>query len=149
MEKKKLSNFEVGKEKTVDSFIINFAWPTDFMFICLRRRTSYNRQESELHRKAINYISGKKNRDSVHKITNNFTVSDKHAPYRKLQRIKTTHSRYSVSQTFSLVDPFWLRKITTDPHTLGHVYIECPEYRYPKLNIYISKLILDDTNTYH
>ena len=43
------------------------------------------RQESEPHRKAINYISGNKNRDSVHKITNNFTLLDTYAPYRKLQ----------------------------------------------------------------
>jgi hypothetical protein len=35
-----------------------------------------------------------------------------------------TNARYnSVSQTLLLVDPFWLRKITTDPH----IPIECPE----------------------
>jgi len=27
----------------------------------------------------------------------------------------------SVSQTFLFVEPFWLRKITTDPHTLAYV----------------------------
>ena len=67
----------------------------------------------------------------MHKIINNFTVLDKHAPFRKLQRIKATRSRYSVSQTFSLVDPFWLRKITTYPHTLGHVSTGFPRRNVP------------------
>ena len=40
--------------------------------------------------------------------------------------------------------PIWLRKITTDPHILAHVEIECPDDRYPKLNMYISELILDN-----
>ena len=35
-----------------------------------------------------------------------------------------------------------LRKITTDPHILAHVNIVCPDDRYPKLNIYVSELIL-------
>jgi hypothetical protein len=38
---------------------------------------------------------------------------------------------------------FWLRKITTDPHILAYVKIECPDDRYPKLKICISELILD------
>jgi hypothetical protein len=38
------------------------------------------------------------------------------------------------------VDPFWLPKITTDPHILVDVNVECPDDRYPKLKIYISKL---------
>jgi hypothetical protein len=44
----------------------------------------------------------------------------------------------NVPQTSSLADPFWLQKITTDPHILAHVNRE-----YVKLNIYISDLILD------
>jgi len=32
---------------------------------------------------------------------------------------------------------------TTDSHILAHVNIECPDDRYSKLDIYISKLILD------
>jgi hypothetical protein len=31
--KKKVSDFEEGKEKILKSFIINFAWPTDFLLI--------------------------------------------------------------------------------------------------------------------
>ena len=33
-------------------------------------------------------------------------------------------SHSSVSQTCMLADPFWLRKITTDPHILAHVNID-------------------------
>ena len=49
----------------------------------------------------------------------------------------------SVSQTFLLADPFLLWKITTDPHVLALVNIQCPDHRYPKLKIYKSKPILD------
>jgi hypothetical protein len=49
----------------------------------------------------------------------------------------------SASQTFLLEDPFCFGKITTDPHTLAHFNIVCPNDRYPKLKIYKSKLILD------
>jgi len=42
-----------------------------------------------------------------------------------------------------LMDPFRLSKITTDPHILAHVNTECPDYRYPKFDIYISELIVD------
>ena len=34
--------------------------------------------------------------------------------------------------------PLLASKITTDPHILPHVNIECPDDRYPKLKIYIS-----------
>jgi hypothetical protein len=51
--------------------------------------------------------------------------------------------RSSVSQTFLLKGPFWLRKITTNHHILAHVNIDCPDDRYPKLNICISEMILD------
>ena len=49
----------------------------------------------------------------------------------------------SVPQYFCLGAPFGLRKVTTDPHILAHVNIQCPDERYPKLKIYISELILD------
>jgi hypothetical protein len=48
----------------------------------------------------------------------------------------------SVSQTL-LVNPFWLRKITTDPQSFAHVNVECPVDRYPKLKSDISELIID------
>ena len=35
-------------------------------------------------------------------------------------------------RNFLLAKPLWLRKITTDPHILAHVNIECPDDRYPK-----------------
>jgi len=38
------------------------------------------------------------------------------------------------------MDPIWLQKITTDTHVIA--YIECLDDVYPKLKIYISKLIL-------
>jgi hypothetical protein len=41
----------------------------------------------------------------------------------------------SAFQTFLLEDPFCLRKITTDPHTLAHFNTGCPNDRYPKLKI--------------
>jgi hypothetical protein len=50
----------------------------------------------------------------------------------------------SVSQIFSLAGPpFWLRKITTDPHILAHVYTGCPADWYPKLQTCISELTAD------
>jgi len=49
----------------------------------------------------------------------------------------------NVSQTFLIADPFWFRKITTDPHFLAHVRIECPYDMHPKFKMYISELILD------
>jgi len=39
-------------------------------------------------------------------------------------------------------DPFWFRKITTDPHSLARVNIVCSDDRYPKLQIYMSELVL-------
>jgi hypothetical protein len=38
--------------------------------------------------------------------------------------------------------PFCLQKITTDPHILADVNIECPNGIYPKLKIFISELIV-------
>jgi hypothetical protein len=50
----------------------------------------------------------------------------------------------SVSQTFLLKGPFCLWKyITADSHIFAHGNIGYPDYRYPKLNIYMSELILD------
>jgi len=42
-----------------------------------------------------------------------------------------------------LSDPFWFRKITTDTYILTHVKVQSPDERCPKLDIYISELILD------
>jgi len=50
--------------------------------------------------------------------------------------------KVSVSKTFVLADPFWLRKATTDFHILAHVNVECTDDRCPKLKFYISELIL-------
>jgi len=48
------------------------------------------------------------------------------------------------SQTFLLADPFWLRKITTDPHILAQVNTECLDDTHQKLKkTYLSELILD------
>jgi len=49
----------------------------------------------------------------------------------------------SVSQTFLLADPLWLRKTTTDSHILVHVNLECPDARYTESKVYISELIID------
>jgi hypothetical protein len=49
----------------------------------------------------------------------------------------------TVSRTFSLADPFWLRKITTDTHIHAHVNIEYSDKSYQKLTISFSELILD------
>jgi len=42
--------------------------------------------------------------------------------------VRTAYS--SDSQTFWVADPFWLQKITTDPHTLAPVNIECKDEGY-------------------
>jgi len=44
---------------------------------------------------------------------------------------------------FQFAEPFWLRKITTDPHILADVNIVCPDDRYPILETSISELMLD------
>jgi hypothetical protein len=38
---------------------------------------------------------------------------------------------------------FWLRRTRTDPQSLDHVNIGCPEDWYPKLKVCISELIVD------
>ena len=53
------------------------------------------------------------------------------------------HSRSVFPKFCLLADPFCLQKISTDPHILAHVNIECPVHMYPKLKIYISGLIVD------
>ena len=40
-------------------------------------------------------------------------------------------------------------KITTDPHIFAYVNTECPDENYPKLNSYISQLILDNLGRSH
>jgi hypothetical protein len=62
-------------------------------------------------------------------------------PPSKLRCKNLTVLLSSISQTFSLADPFRLRKITTDPYILAHV-IQCPDDWHPKLDTYISELIL-------
>ena len=47
----------------------------------------------------------------------------------------------SVSRSFLAAYPFRFRKITTDPHVLADVNIECLDERCPKLKIYFSELI--------
>jgi hypothetical protein len=54
----------------------------------------------------------------------------------------------SVSHTFFLPEPFWLKKISTDPQIPAQVNIVCSDDRYPKFKIYISGMILDSYNTY-
>jgi hypothetical protein len=49
----------------------------------------------------------------------------------------------TVSQTSSLADSFWFRKITRDPHILVHVNKVCADVTYTKFNFYMSELILD------
>jgi len=49
----------------------------------------------------------------------------------------------SVFKTFFLVDPFWLRKVTTNPYIHAHFSIEYPDDGYPKLKTCISEVILD------
>jgi len=44
---------------------------------------------------------------------------------------------------FFLAEPFRPRKITTDPHILADVNMECPDDMYPELKICDSELILD------
>ena len=54
----------------------------------------------------------------------------------------------SVSQSFVLPDPIWLRKITTDPHILAYLNIECPDDRYSKLKFHVSGPIEIAMNTH-
>jgi hypothetical protein len=46
----------------------------------------------------------------------------------------------SVSKTF-FYEPSWLRKITTNPHTVTHLNINCPGGGCPKLKMCISELV--------
>jgi hypothetical protein len=48
----------------------------------------------------------------------------------------------SVSQKVLLVQSFWHRKISKDPHILANVNTECPDAKYPELNFSISELNL-------
>ena len=42
--------------------------------------------------------------------------------------------------TFWFVEPFWTRKLTTDPLIFAHVNIVGPDDGYPQLKTYISEL---------
>jgi hypothetical protein len=59
-------------------------------------------------------------------------------------RIRIQPIAISVSQILLVADPFWLQKITTDPHIHIHVHTECPDDRYIKFKIYISELTMDN-----
>ena len=52
-------------------------------------------------------------------------------------------SSRAVFPKFLLSDPFWFRKITTDPYILSHVNIDSPDERCPELDTYILELTLD------
>jgi hypothetical protein len=39
---------------------------------------------------------------------------------------------------FFLVDPFWILKLTKDPHIAAQVNTECPDDRYAELKMYLS-----------
>ena len=54
----------------------------------------------------------------------------------------------SASRTFTLADPFWLRKVTTDSHILAYVNMDCTDDRYPKLDVYISPELILDSHEY-
>ena len=41
-------------------------------------------------------------------------------------------------------ESLWLRKITTDPHVIADVIIECLGESNPKFKIYVSEHILDN-----
>jgi hypothetical protein len=60
--------------------------------------------------------------------------------YSNVRTVRSSANIYtSDSQTILLENPFWLRKIVTEPHIFGHINIECQDL-YPKLKIYISEL---------
>jgi hypothetical protein len=66
-------------------------------------------------------------------------------PEGSLPRHRNQTLYISISPTFMLADPFWLRKITADLHTLSYVNIRVvhPDDRYPTLKICISELMVD------
>jgi len=59
------------------------------------------------------------------------------------QRLRNTGLDYCFPDFLARGPPFWLRKITTDPHILADVNEEYPDDRYRELQIYISELISD------
>jgi hypothetical protein len=44
---------------------------------------------------------------------------------------------------FFFANPFWLRKLITDPHIIADVNTEYQDDTYPKLKIFIPEMILD------
>ena len=60
----------------------------------------------------------------------------------KLTKIVEVCSITVFPKKFLLPDPFWLRKIITDSHTLTRVNMECSDNRYRRLKIHVSMLIL-------
>jgi hypothetical protein len=59
-------------------------------------------------------------------------------------RLRLDKIDHCVPQTSLLADSFWFRKITINEHILADLNTERPNGRYPKLNIHISELILDN-----
>jgi hypothetical protein len=60
----------------------------------------------------------------------------------KLTKIYEVYSIAVFPKSVLLPDPFWLRKIITDSHTLTHVNMECSDDGYRRLKIHVSVLIL-------
>jgi len=60
----------------------------------------------------------------------------------KLTQMDEVYSIAVFPKSFLLPDPFWLRKIITDSHTLTHINMECSDDRYRRLKIHVSMLIL-------
>ena len=52
----------------------------------------------------------------------------------------TLSSKTHFPKLFLLADPFWFRKIITDPYMFAHVNIECPDDRCSKLKVYFTEL---------
>jgi len=76
------------------------------------------------------------------KCTNPVTAIISNSIYAIWCIISLNNGPYSnVSQTVLLAYPTWLRKITTDPHSLAHVNTKCSDEMYAKLKTHILELI--------
>jgi hypothetical protein len=61
-----------------------------------------------------------------------------------IEKNNHTNRVFTLTQRFPsilLANPFWFRKITTNPYLLVHINFECPDDMYPKLKICISEVI--------
>ena len=66
-----------------------------------------------------------------------------HTMYNRLQACHTKNVHQCFPNVFAQGRLLPSKNITADPHILAHGTTVCPDYRYPKLNIYMSELILD------